>query len=73
MDFAKNWKKLQKLPVFCHKIQTKAQIKNLRHASLDKDVFYTYVKSGMCRLNIKRDIHVQKIKAKKSIINLLFP
>ena len=40
-------------------------MKNLRQASLDKNVSYTYVKDGMCRFNIKRDIHVQKIKVKQ--------
>ena len=37
----KKYKKLQKFPVFCHKIKTKASTKNLRHASLDKIVLYT--------------------------------
>ena len=70
MNFAKIGKKQQKLSVFCHKIKTKAWINNLRHTSLDKNVSYTYVKDGMCRFNINRDIHVQKIKVKKSNRNL---
>ena len=42
----KNDKKLQKLPVFCHKIKTRAKTTILRHASLDKNVVYTYSKFG---------------------------
>ena len=45
----KKYKKLQKLPVFCHKIKTKALTKNLRHPSLDKIVLYTLSKMCMCR------------------------
>ena len=37
----KKYKRLQKLPVFCHKIKIKAQTKYLRHPSLDKIVLYT--------------------------------
>ena len=40
--FKKNTKKSQKLPVFCSKIKTRTLIKNLRHPSLDQNVFYTY-------------------------------
>ena len=64
-------KKSQKLPVFCHKIKTKAQTKNLRHASLDKNVLHTHAKVYTRRLNNKRDIHVKKIKVKKMVINSL--
>ena len=39
--FEKKYKKVQKLPVFYHKIKTGAYAKNLRHAYLDKNVFYT--------------------------------
>ena len=42
-------KQSQKLPVFCHKIKTKASIKNLRHPSLDKNVLYTHSKFGTCK------------------------
>ena len=42
-------KKSKKLPVFCHKIKTKTSTKNLRHASLDKNVFYTTSKFGICK------------------------
>ena len=45
----KKFKKSQKLPVFCHKIKTKAYLKNLRHASLEQNVFYTHSKVGMCK------------------------
>ena len=65
--FGKKWKKYQKLPVFCSKIKTRTQIKNLRDASLDKNVFYSYAKSGVYRSYIKRDIDVQKIKVEKSL------
>ena len=64
-------KKSQKLLVFKYKIQSKALTKNLRHASLDKNVFYTCLKVGICRSNMKRDIDVQKIKVEKSLINSL--
>ena len=72
MVFLKIVKNTQKLPVFSHKMKTRAQIENLRHVSLDKNVFYTYAKYGVCRPNIKRDIHVQKIKVKKSVMNSPF-
>ena len=67
--FAKNWKKSQKLPVFCHKIKTKTLINNLRHAFLDEDVFYKYTKSGIYKSYNKRDIDVQEIKVRKSLKN----
>ena len=35
-------KKSQKLPVFYHKIKTRTSTKDLRHASLDKNVVYVY-------------------------------
>ena len=70
--FAKIWKKSQKLPVFCHKIKTKTLINNLRHASLDEDVFYKYTKSGIYKSYNKRDIDVQKIKVRKSLKNSPF-
>ena len=43
----------------------------MRHASLDKNVVYAWLKADTCRSNIKRDIHVQKIKVEKSLINSL--
>ena len=46
-------------------------IKNKRHSSLDKNVFYAWLKADTCRSNIKRDIHVQKIKVENSLINSL--
>ena len=39
--------------------------KNLRHASLDKNVSYACLKVGTCRSNIKGDIHVEKNKSGK--------
>ena len=48
-------------------------MKKLRHASLEKNVFYIFLKFGTCRSNIKRDIPVQKIKVINSVINSLFP
>ena len=48
-NFEKKCNKLQKLPVFCQKTKTRALKKNLRHASLDKKVFYTYLKCCTCR------------------------
>ena len=70
-NFEKKYKKIQKLPVFCHKIKTKAYTNNLRHHFLDKNVLYTHAKVYNSRLNIKRDIHVEKIKVKKLVINSL--
>ena len=45
----------------------------MRYASLEKNVFYIYIylKVGMCRSDNKRDIYIQKIKNKNSVINLL--
>ena len=40
-------------------------MKNLRHTSLERNVYNTYAKVGICRINSKREIHVQKIKVKK--------
>ena len=45
----KKIQKIQKLPVFCHKIKTKAYTINLRHPSLDKIVLYIRSKMCMCR------------------------
>ena len=42
-----------------------------RHTSLDKNVVYAWLKADTCRSNIERDIHVQKIKVEKSLINSL--
>ena len=46
-------------------------MQKLRHASLDKNVFYIYLEFGMRRSNIKRDILVQKIKVENSVLNPL--
>ena len=45
----KIYKKSQKLPVFCHKIKTKAKTENLRHLSLDENVVYIHSKVGRCK------------------------
>ena len=45
--------------------------KYLRHPSLDKNVFYAWLKADTCRYNIKQNIHVQKIKVEKTLINSL--
>ena len=37
-------------------------MQKLREASLGINVFYIYLKFGICRSYFKRDIHVQKIK-----------
>ena len=65
--FEEKVKKLQKLHVFCYKIKTRTSINNLRHASLDMNVYLKCSKFGSCRTNIKRDMHVQKIKVEKSL------
>ena len=59
----------KKLPVFCHKIKTKTSIKILRHASLDLNVRNTHIKCQLKILCTYRDIHVQKIKVKKTLFN----
>ena len=43
----------------CRKRKFANITKNLRHASLDKNVFYTCLRDGICRSNMKRDIDVQ--------------
>ena len=70
-NFDNSDKKYQKFAVFGHKITTRALTKNLRHASLDRNVFYTWLKAHTCRSNLKQNFHVQKIKVVKSLINLL--
>ena len=42
--------------------KTRTYIHNLRHSSLDSNVFYMYAKFQGCNLHNNRDIHVQKIK-----------
>ena len=53
----KSWK-LSLKKWFWHKIKSKAKVKNLRHASLEKNVIETSVKFHYWGANIKRDIHV---------------
>ena len=36
-----------------------------------KNVFHAWLKADTCKSNIRRDIHVQKIKVEKSLINSL--
>ena len=66
-----NFEKNAKFPVFSHKVKSRAQIKYLRHSSQDKNVFNAWLKADTYRSNIKRDIHVKKIKVEKSHINPL--
>ena len=66
--FAKITKQSQKLPFFFYKIQSKAYTENLRHASLDENVFYICLKVGICRSSMKRVINVQKKSGKISNI-----
>ena len=56
-----------------HKIKTRTYIKNLRHGSLQINVFYMYVKFHGWEMIIKGDILVQKIKVRKSIFRFLTP
>ena len=55
----------KKLPVFCHKIKTSLYMEKVRHSSLQMNVIDTHRQFVGRILNIKRDIHVQKIKVKK--------
>ena len=48
-------------------------MKKMRHGSLHLNVLYKHVKSWVWEMNTKRDILVQKIKVKKSIIKFLIP
>ena len=45
-------------------------IRNLRHNSLDLNVFYMFLKFQNCTCNTKRDIDVQKIKVKNVFFEL---
>ena len=45
-------------------------MEKVRHSSLQKNVIDTHGKSEVHIFNIKRDIHVQKIKVKKWKFNL---
>ena len=55
-----------------HKLQNlQKQLTELLKSTLDKKVFYKYPKVYSCKLNIKRDIRVEKIKVKILVINLL--
>ena len=51
--------------------QTKTYLKNLRHSSLGSNIFIIYVKFHVCNLHNKRDIHVQKIKVQKLILEFI--
>ena len=50
-----------KFPVFYNKIKTRAYLKNLRHISLQSNVFDIYEKFQYRVCNIKREIFGQKI------------
>ena len=54
-----------------HKIKSRTYIKNMRHGSLQMNVFSRCVKFHTWEMIIKGDILVQKIKVKKSIF--MFP
>ena len=60
-----------KFPVFYNKIKTRAYLKNLRHSSLQSNVFDIYEKFQYQVCNIKREILGQKIKVKNIDYNLL--
>ena len=42
----------------------------MRHTSLQMNVVIRYTKYDVWTLNIKQDIHVQKLKVKKILFNL---
>ena len=46
-------KKYKNVPIFYHKIRTKALIKDLRHASLEGNVIIIYAKFQYCEVHIK--------------------
>ena len=56
-----------------HKIKTRTYIKNLRHGSLQMNVFYGYVKLHPWEIIDKGDILVQKIKVKKNTFRFPAP
>ena len=66
--FMKSRKKKKKMhlkfPVFYNKMKTRAYLKNLRHSSLQSNVFDIYEKFQYQVCNIKREILGQKIKVK---------
>ena len=67
--FMKSRKKCFKNPLkvsrFLNKIKTRAYLKNLRHSSLQSNVFNISEKFQYQVWNIKREIFGQKIKVKK--------
>ena len=50
-----------------YKIRMMMYIKNLRHSSLYSNVFHKYQKFQIYNVNIKGDMHNQKVKVKKYI------
>ena len=50
-----------------YKIRMRTYINNLRHSSLYSNVFCKYPKFQIYNVNIKGDMHDQKIKVKKYI------
>ena len=58
----------------CQQIEKSSKVtrifENLRHYSRNKNIFYTYAKSGVSRSFIKRDIDVKEIKVEKSLKKL---
>ena len=67
-NFEKNHKSYT---FFIIKSELRPEQKNLNPASLDKNVLNPHSEFCTCRLNIKRDIRVQKIKVKILAINSL--
>ena len=53
------------------KVKTRTYIQNLRHGSLQMNVFYLYVKFHGWEMIIRGDVLVQQIKVKKLIFNFL--
>ena len=60
----KCFKNALKVPVFYNKIKTRAYLRNLRHSSLQSNVFDISEKFQYQVCNIKREILGQKIKVK---------
>ena len=68
-------KKCKMLLVFWHIMKTRTLIKNLRQASLDKNLKSSHRNFQVQAINSKRDIHVQKNQSgtinKKIIISII--
>ena len=53
------------------KVKTRTYIQNLRHGSLQMNVFYLYVKFHGWEMIIRGDVLVQQMKVKKNAFQLL--